>query len=195
MNLLSTIQYPALAQYADNLTQQIAEGKLIPTLNDENQPDVHRMLQVLGRRSKNDPILVGEDSVRKVAVVHEAARRILIGDLPDKVNICIEQIWTFRHDLFFADTEDNDILRDRMVALVNDLKGSNGQVALYVDDLHQVIGTLNERTLFVGEPFRVAHARGEITFIGSTTLENYRFYLENNFFSNFARRSQCISIE
>jgi ATP-dependent Clp protease ATP-binding subunit ClpA len=193
MNPLSPTEYPTLTKYAEDLTLQIAEGQLSQSMSEEDQPYVHRLLQILHRRRKRNPILVGEDQVRKISMVHEVARRIVKGGLPDELTTNIQHIFVFRHDLFFADEKNFDVLADRMSALLNDLKKSEGQIALFINDFHQVVGTLNEKTLSVSKLVNRAQAYGEIRFIGATTSSNYENYIFT--FQPFERRSQQVFID
>jgi ATP-dependent Clp protease ATP-binding subunit ClpB len=192
MNASTTAPYPILAQYADHLTQQIADGQVVPSVKPEDEVYVLRVIQVLHRRHKDDPILVCADRSRRLAVVHEAVRRILKGDLPNNLTTCIEQVWIFRHDRFFGDEENYDVLRSRMEALMGEMEASKGRISLFVDDLHEVVGTLSERTRYVGRPFTIAHARGEMSFIGTTTLDHYRRYIDTDEFWHLTRHAQAI---
>jgi ATP-dependent Clp protease ATP-binding subunit ClpA len=193
MKPLSPTQYPAFTKYAEDLTLQIAEGQLLPSISEEDQPYVHRVLQILHRRRKRNPILISKDQSRIVTIVQEVARRIVRGGLPDELTTSIQHILVFRHDLFFSHEKNFDVLTDRMSALLNDLKKSDGQIALFINDFHQVVGTLNEKTLSVSKLVNRAQAYGEIRFIGATTSGNYENYIYT--LQPFERRSQQVFID
>ena len=196
MDSLSLTQFPLLAQYTDDMTLQIALGQLSPSINETDKVYVDRVLQVLHRRHKNDPILVGEDHTRKLAIVHEVTRRIARKELPDNRMTHIERICAFRHGAFFADEADFDILRDRLTTLLKEIECSLlAPIVLFVDDLHNLIGTQNEKTQNIGRAFVTAHVRGEMQFIGATTLGNYQQYLATSALWPFEQHSQAIFIE
>lgn len=197
MDHLSLPQFPLLTQYTDDITLQIALGQLSPSINEADKVYVERVLQILHRRTRNDPILVGEDHARKLAIVHEVTRRIIQKELPDNRMTHIERICAFRHDAFFADDANFDMLRNRLAALLKEIEPSlrAPTIVLFVDDLHNLIGTQNEKTQNIGRTFVTAHVRGEIQFIGATTLGNYQQYLDTNTLYPFDRHSVVISIE
>src|SRR6185503_16216086 len=97
-------------------------------------------------------------------------------------DLSIRHVWVFRHDLFFAGADNFDVLRGRLAALLEDLQSSRHQITLFVDDLHLLVGTLDDQTRYVGQPFVIAHARGEINFIGATSPKNYWQHIDTHVF-------------
>jgi ATP-dependent Clp protease ATP-binding subunit ClpA len=196
MKPLAQTEFPLLTRYTDDLTLQIAPGQRSPAIDATDQVYVDRVLQVLHRRHKNDPILIGEDPVRKLSIVHEVVRQIVGKQLPENRTTHIDRVCGFNQSAFFAGEDNSDVYRDRLTALLQEIQCSLlAPIVLFVDDLHHLIGTHNETTKNAGRVFVTAHARGEIQFIGATTLGNYQQALATGSLWHFERHSQAILIE
>jgi ATP-dependent Clp protease ATP-binding subunit ClpB len=170
-------KYQALDKYTRDLTDLAAQGKLDPVIGRDKE--TRRAMQVLSRRTKNNPVLIGEAGVGKTAIVEGVARRIAGGDVPESLQK--KRILALDLGLLVAGTKFRGEFEDRLKALLKEITDAQGEVILFIDELHTVVGAGNaEGAIDAGNMLKPALARGEIKVIGATTLDEYRKFIEKD---------------
>ena len=183
-------QFEALEQYGENLTQKAREGKLDPVIG--RSDEIRRTVQVLSRRTKNNPVLIGEPGTGKTAIVEGLAQRIVAGDVPSSLKD--REIVSLDLGAMMAGAKYRGEFEDRLKNVLREVKESNGNVILFIDELHTIVGAGagGDSSLDAGNMLKPALARGELRAIGATTLDEYRKYIEKD--AALERRFQTVMV-
>ena len=181
--------YNALSKYAINLVEQARLGKLDPVIGRDEE--IRRVLQILSRRTKNNPILIGEPGVGKTAIAEGLAHRILRGDVPE--NLKSKQVFSLDMGALIAGAKYKGEFEERLKSVVNEVIKSDGEVILFIDEIHTLVGAgKSDGAMDAANILKPALARGELRAIGATTLDEYQKYFEKD--KALERRFQIVMI-
>ena len=181
--------YQSLEKYAKNLVEQARSGKLDPVIGRDEE--IRRVLQILSRRTKNNPILIGEPGTGKTAIVEGLAERIVRGDVPE--NLKNKQLYSLDMGALVAGAKYKGEFEERLKSVIKEVTNANGQIILFIDEIHTLVGTGGgEGAMDAANILKPALARGELRAIGATTLNEYQKYFEKD--KALERRFQTVMV-
>ena len=182
--------YQALEKYARNLVEEARNGKLDPVIGRDDE--IRRVLQILSRRTKNNPILIGEPGTGKTAIVEGIAERIVRGDVPE--NLKNKHLYSLDMGALVAGAKYKGEFEERLKSVVNEVTAAEGNIILFIDEIHTLVGAgKSEGAMDAANILKPALARGELRSIGATTLEEYQKYFEKD--KALERRFQTVLVE
>jgi len=183
--------YQSLAKYANNLNEMAKNGKLDPVIGRDEE--IRRVLQILSRRTKNNPILIGEPGVGKTAIAEGIAHRIISGDVPE--NLKSREIFSLDMGALIAGAKYKGEFEERLKAVIKEVKKSDGEIILFIDEIHTLVGAGGggESAMDAANILKPALARGELRAVGATTLNEYQKYFEKD--KALVRRFQTVLID
>ena len=183
-------KYQALEKYGKELVELARQGKIDPVIGRDTE--IRRVIQVLSRRRKNNPVLIGEPGVGKTAIVEGLANRIVLGDVPQ--NLKNKRIFALDMGALVAGAKYRGEFEDRLKAVLKEVQSSNGQIIMFIDELHTVVGAGNaEGAMDASNLLKPALARGELHCVGATTLDEYHKHIEKD--AALERRFQPVIVQ
>lgn len=182
-------QFDALRKYARDLTEAARDGKMDPVIGRDEE--IRRTVQVLSRRTKNNPVLIGEPGVGKTAIIEGLAQRIVKGDVPESLKD--KKVMALDLGALLAGAKFRGEFEERLKSVMDEIKSNAGEIILFLDELHTVVGAgKSDGALDAGNMLKPALARGELHMVGATTLDEYRKYIEKD--AALARRFQPVFV-
>ena len=187
---LSEDTYQSLSKYARNLVEAARQGKLDPVIGRDDE--IRRVLQILSRRTKNNPILIGEPGTGKTAIVEGLAERIMRGDVPE--NLKDKEVYSLDMGALVAGAKYKGEFEERLKSVINEVTHSDGRIILFIDEIHTLVGAgKGEGAMDAANILKPALARGELRSIGATTLDEYQKYFEKD--KALERRFQTVMVD
>lgn len=182
--------YEALTKYGRDLTADAAAGKMDPVIGRDGE--VRHVIRILSRRTKNNPVLIGEPGVGKTAIVEGLAQRIIAGDVPDGLKN--KTVFSLDMGALIAGAKYRGEFEERLKAVLNEVKSSDGEIIMFIDEIHNIVGAgKSEGAMDAGNLLKPMLARGELRTIGATTLDEYRKYIEKD--PALERRFQKVQVD
>jgi ATP-dependent Clp protease ATP-binding subunit ClpB len=180
-----------LAKYGRNLNQDVIDNKVDPIIGRDDE--IRRLVEIISRKTKNNPVLIGEPGVGKTAIVEGLAQRIVNNDVPD--NLRNKTIYELSLPSLISGASFQGQFEERLNAVIKQVKDSNGDIILFIDEVHQLVGTgrSSNSSMDAANIFKPMMARGEVKIIGATTLNEYRQYIEKD--AALERRMQKILVK
>jgi ATP-dependent Clp protease ATP-binding subunit ClpB len=183
-------QYNALSKYAINLNERARQGKLDPVIGRDDE--IRRVLQILSRRTKNNPILIGEPGTGKTAIVEGLAQRIVRGDVPE--NLKRKQVYSLDMGALIAGAKYQGEFEERLKSVINEITQAQGEIILFIDEIHTLVGAgKSSGAMDAANILKPALARGDLRSIGATTLDEYQKYFEKD--KALERRFQIVMVD
>ena len=183
-------QFDALKKYAHDFTEMAREGKLDPVIGRDEE--IRRTVQVLSRRTKNNPVLIGEPGVGKTAIIEGLAQRIINGDVPESLQG--KRLMSLDLGALLAGAKFRGEFEERLKAVLDEIRTATGEIILFLDELHTLVGAgKSDGAMDAGNMLKPALARGELHMVGATTLDEYRKYIEKD--AALARRFQTVFVD
>ncbi len=183
-------QYNALSKYAINLNERARQGKLDPVIGRDDE--IRRVLQILSRRTKNNPILIGEPGTGKTAIVEGLAQRIVRGDVPE--NLKRKQVYSLDMGALIAGANYQGEFEERLKSVINEITQAEGEIILFIDEIHTLVGAgKSSGAMDAANILKPALARGDLRSIGATTLDEYQKYFEKD--KALERRFQIVMVD
>ena len=183
-------QYNALSKYAVNLNERARQGKLDPVIGRDDE--IRRVLQILSRRTKNNPILIGEPGTGKTAIVEGLAQRIVRGDVPE--NLKMKQVYSLDMGALIAGAKYQGEFEERLKSVINEITQAQGEIILFIDEIHTLVGAgKSSGAMDAANILKPALARGDLRSIGATTLDEYQKYFEKD--KALERRFQIVMVD
>ena len=183
-------RYQSLQKYSTDLTEQAERGKLDPVIG--RDMEIRRVIQILTRRTKNNPVIIGEAGVGKTAIAEGLAQRIIAGDVPDSMKG--RKVISLDMGSMVAGSKFRGEFEERLKAVMDEIRRAGGEIILFIDEIHQVVGAgAAEGAIDASTMLKPALARGELQCVGATTLDEYRKYIEKN--AALERRFQPVYVE
>ena len=183
-------QYNALSKYAVNLNERARQGKLDPVIGRDDE--IRRVLQILSRRTKNNPILIGEPGTGKTAIVEGLAQRIVRGDVPE--NLKMKQVYSLDMGALIAGAKYQGEFEERLKSVINEITQAGGEIILFIDEIHTLVGAgKSSGAMDAANILKPALARGDLRSIGATTLDEYQKYFEKD--KALERRFQVVMVD
>jgi len=165
-----------LEKYGRDITESVKANKIDPVIGRDDE--IRSITRILSRKTKNNPVLIGEPGVGKTAIVEGLAQRIVAGDVPNSLKD--KRVWELDMGALIAGAKYRGEFEERLKNVLNEIKKSDGEIILFIDEIHMIVGAGAEGAVDAGNMLKPMLARGEIRLIGATTLNEYRKYIEKD---------------
>ena len=166
----------SLEKYGRDITASVLDNKVDPVIGRDDE--IRSVIRILSRKTKNNPVLIGEPGVGKTAIVEGLAQRIVKGDVPNSLKN--KKVWELDLGALIAGANYRGEFEERLKAVLKEIKDSNGEIIMFIDEIHMIVGAGAEGAMDVSNMLKPMLARGEIRLIGATTLNEYRKYIEKD---------------